>query len=98
MSDRAKLVLASLRLKLMVAVSPLARLALLLVTMMVGGVVSARLGVLPPVPAGRPRLRVTLLLGSAPSLLALPAASVNRSLSTPIRPLLAPAVGVKVAM
>ena len=98
-SDNAELVLGSDRLKLMVAVSPAASVVLLLLTMMVGGAVSPALGVSRPlVPAGRPRLRLTPLLGSVPSWLALPAASVKRLLSTRIRPLLAPALGVKVAM
>eukprot|EP01032_Pedospumella_encystans_P024635 gene24635-27855_t len=62
-SDSPKLLLGSVRLKLMVAVSPEVSAILLLLTMMVGGAVSAGLGVLRPVvPAGRPRLMETPLL------------------------------------
>ena len=114
MSLRLKSVLGSLSVKLTVAVSPGARLALLLVTAMVGGTVSAG-GVVPPVPeppvppvpvppvppvpvSAGVRLRATVLFGSAPSALKLPAASLNLPLETITAAPLAPAVGVKVAV
>ena len=92
-SDRPKLLLDSLSVKLMVAVSPVVSPNLLLLTMMVGGVVSG----LGPA-AAPPMLRATALLGSWPSALKLPAASVKVVLETMTAPLLAPLVGVKVAV
>ena len=84
MSPSVKLLLASDRVKLMVAVCPTSRSTLSVLTMTVGGVTS--------------RLKLTLLLASAPSWLLLPAASVKRLLSTLTLAVVAPAVGVKVAL
>ena len=88
-SEATKLVDASLRVKVSDAVSPAAKLVLLLDTAMVGGIVSTNMFT----------DMVTVLLASEPSTLALPAASVNTPLATLTTPL---AVlfgkGVKVAV
>ena len=72
----------------MVTDSPCATVDLLLLISMVGGVVS---GV-------ALRVKLTLLLASAPSVLKLPAASLNLPLSTRTSALTAPTVGLKVAV
>ena len=84
-SEATKLVDASLRVKVSVAVSPAMRLDLLLVTAIVGIRVSTA--------------KVTVLFASAPSALALPAASVNTPLATLTTPFaLLLAVGVNSAV
>ena len=94
----AKLKLGSLKEKLMVAVSPVASAVLLLLTTMVGGVVSPP-GVVPgPTGAGGAMLSATALLGSPPSPLVLPAASLKVLLATTMAPLVEPLLGVKVAL
>ena len=102
-SAKLKSVLVSLSVKLMVAVSPVARFALLLVTAMVGGLMSTGVPVPPvPVPVPVPVLLLmfsaSALLGSLPSALLLPAASVKLPLLTSTTPLVTPVVGVKVAV
>ena len=105
--------LASLSVKVISALSVAPSSDLLLVMAMVGGVVSSvvlRSPVSPVLPGGQPQgsaaavvtpqpmLSETRLLVSPPSLLARPVASVKRSLSTNTAALVAPAVGVKVAV
>ena len=99
-SPTLKSVLVSDRLKLMVAVSPRARLFLLALTITVGGTVSVGAGgvTLPPPMVGVPMLSDTVLLVSAPSALKLPAASENAPLATTMAALLALLLGVKVAL
>ena len=92
-SPMLKSVLASLRAKLMVAVSPVASVVLLLVTMTVGGLVSPA----GPGAASAPMLRATALLASAPSWLKLAAASLKVLLATTMAAAVAPGLGVKVA-
>ena len=88
-SEATKLVDASLRVKVNVAVLPTAKLVLLLETEMVGGVVSTNVFT----------AMVTVLLASEPSTLALPAASVNTPLAILTTPLVVLfAVGVNVAV
>jgi hypothetical protein len=78
-----KSVLGLVRVKVMLAVWPALRVLTSLLMEMLGGAVSLAM--------------LRLLLASAPSLLALPAASVNLSLVTLIWPVVVvPAVGVKV--
>ena len=105
-----KLVLASLSVKVISALSVAPSSDLLLVMAMVGGVVSTVVLRSPPLAGGQPQgsaaaevtpqpmLSETTLLLSPPSLLARPVASVNRSLSMKTAALVAPAVGVKVAV
>ena len=84
-SSAAKLVEASERVKVMVAVSPALRVETLLEMEIVGRMVST--------------VRVTVLFASAPSLLVLPAASEKVLDATEMTPLVVLlAVGVKVAV
>ena len=85
MSASVKSALASDRVKVMVAVSPMTSCVLLLVTAIVGGWVSVN--------------RVSLLFASAPSALKLPKLSLKTKEATlmVLLPLL-PAAGVKVAV
>ncbi len=88
-SDDVKSVLASLSVKLMVAVWVLLSVVLSVDTMIVGGVVSLDVLLI---------VKDTALLVSPPSWLKLPAASLKRLLLTTTAALVAPAVGVKVAV
>ena len=109
-SPRVKLLLASLRVKVINALSVAPSSDLLLVMAMVGGVVSRVVLRSPPPVGGQPQgsvaalvtpqpmLSETTLLLSPPSLLASPVASVKRSLSMNTAALVAPAKGVKVAV
>ena len=87
-SEAVKSLLVSLRMKVMVAVSPGASVVLLLVMAIVGGVVSA---------GGRLTARLRVLSASAPSWLKTPPA-LNLLLSTLRIALCAPALGVNVAV
>ena len=93
-SEAVKSALASLRVKVSVAVSEALSCVLLLLMAMVGKVVS----LLRAVSAGQLTFRDTLLSVSAPSALKLPDASENRSEPTTMAALVALAVGVKVAV
>ena len=85
MSPMLKSVLGLLSWKVRLAVSPALSVVLLLLTMMVGVTVSL--------------VSETVLLASAPSVLKLPAASLNLVEATLMVPLvLVPGVGVKVAL
>ena len=84
-SAEVKSVEASERVKVIVAVSPALRVETLLVIAIVGRIVST--------------VRVTVLLASPPSLLALPAASAKAAEATEITPFAVElVVGVKVAV
>ena len=88
MLARARSATGSLRVKVMVAVSPLVSLVLSLVMAMVGGTVSMVLVD-----------KVTVLLTSAPSAFWLPVASLNLALATEMTPLaVLLTAGVKVAV
>ena len=90
-SATEKSLLDSLRLKLIVAVCVLLSVVLLLLTMIVGGVVSVE-------PEPEPMVKETALLASPPSLFRLPAASLKRSELTTMAALVEPEKGVKVAV
>ena len=97
MSERAKSLVASEKVKLTVALSPSPSMVLLLLMATVGAVVSAG-GMREGVSGGQLVLRLTALFRSEPSLLLLPAASVKVLLDTTIMALAPVAVGVKVAV